>query len=92
VAATYFQNLLLGVGITMSPDLIYTYYATVPRLWGISPLRDQVIGGLIMWIPGGNMYEMAGLVLIWRLMDSSEKQARLRAKQVRLQRQGAALR
>ena len=34
-------------------DVLYPAYAAAPRVWGISPLDDQMIGGLIMWIPGG---------------------------------------
>ena len=88
-AATYFQNLLLGIYITMSPELIYTYYATVPRMWGIEAHRDQTVGGLIMWIPGGMMYGYTILILISRLMDYSEKQAQLQAQKARLKRQQA---
>jgi putative membrane protein len=88
-AGTYFQNLLLGIWITMSPELIYTYYATVPRLWGLEAHRDQVIGGLIMWIPGGMMYGYTILILISRMMDYSERQAEIKAEKARLQRQRA---
>lgn len=77
VAMTYFQNLLIGVGLTMSPELIYTHYATVPRIWGITPERDQMIGGLIMWIPGGMMYLISFLALIARLIIYTERQVRL---------------
>jgi cytochrome c oxidase assembly factor CtaG len=84
VIATYFQNLLIGVGITMSGTLIYTYYAGVPRVWGIDPIRDQTIGGLIMWIPGGMMYLMALLGLIALAVQESERRARLADSQRRL--------
>lgn len=42
----------IGAAITFSPDILYEWYGTVPRLWGISALADQQIGGLIMKIPG----------------------------------------
>lgn len=44
---------LLGAIITLSGTLIYQGYATVPRIWGITPLLDQRYGGLLMWLPGG---------------------------------------
>ena len=88
VIATYFQNLLIGVGITMSGTLIYTYYAGVPRVWGIDPIRDQTIGGLIMWIPGGMMYLMALLGLIALAVQESERRARLADSQRRLKFEG----
>lgn len=88
VVMTYFQNLLLGVSLTMSPELIYTHYATVPRIWGLSPERDQMIGGLIMWIPGGMMYLIAFLVLVARLVNYTEHRARLTDQKRLLAAQG----
>lgn len=43
----------LGAIITMANDVLYTWYAHVPRMWGIDPLYDQRIGGIIMWVPAG---------------------------------------
>jgi len=39
--------------ITFSNDVIYSFYETAPRIWDISPLTDQQLGGIIMkvsWI------------------------------------------
>lgn len=39
--------------LTFSNDVIYSFYETAPRVWGISPLADQQIGGITMkvaWI------------------------------------------
>jgi putative membrane protein len=44
---------IISVYITYSGALLYPAYANAPRIWGISPMEDQLIGGLIMWIPGG---------------------------------------
>ncbi|MCB9797543.1 MAG: cytochrome c oxidase assembly protein [Alphaproteobacteria bacterium] len=43
----------LGAFITVAPDVLYTWYAHVPRVWGVSPLADQRTGGIIMWVPAG---------------------------------------
>lgn len=43
----------LGAIITVSDYLIYQYYATQPRVFGLDPMVDQRVGGLIMWLPGG---------------------------------------
>ena len=37
----------------MADHVLYPAYSVAPRVWDISPLSDQEIGGLIMWIPGG---------------------------------------
>ena len=39
--------------ITYGGTLLYPAYASAPRIAGLTPLDDQLLGGLIMWIPGG---------------------------------------
>jgi len=53
----------LGALFTMSETIWYPLYGNRPSLFGLSPLEDQQLGGLIMWIPGGLAYVIAGLVL-----------------------------
>jgi cytochrome c oxidase assembly factor CtaG len=68
--ATIPFNAITGFVIANSESVIYTYYESVPRIWGFSVLQDQSIGGVIMWIPGSQMFFMAaGVVLgvmFWR--------------------------
>jgi cytochrome c oxidase assembly factor CtaG len=68
VLLAFFQNFGPSIVITMAPEPIYTHYTEVPRLWGISALEDQRIGGLIMWIPGGMMYAVAEIILVVRML------------------------
>lgn len=43
----------IGIFITMSKDVIYTFYAEAPRVFpGFTAIEDQVLGGIIMWVPG----------------------------------------
>lgn len=63
-------NMAAGVAIAFASQPIYTYYTTVPRLWGLTVMQDQMLGGVIMWIPGSMMYLMAALILISRLIQS----------------------
>jgi putative membrane protein len=44
---------IIAIYITMADHVLYTAYASAPRVWAISPQMDQYVGGLIMWIPGG---------------------------------------
>jgi putative membrane protein len=44
---------IVAVYITYGGTLLYPAYAAAPRIAGITPLEDQLLGGLIMWIPGG---------------------------------------
>ncbi|MEY3013655.1 MAG: hypothetical protein RIT45_2390 [Pseudomonadota bacterium] len=43
----------LGIIISLQEDVLYTFYLKVPRVFGLTPLADQQIGGLMMWLPGG---------------------------------------
>ena len=52
--------------ITFADQNLYPWYATAPRTWGLTPLDDQQLGGLIMWVPG-NLYLFAAIgVLFFR--------------------------
>ncbi len=68
VLAAVPPNMALGVILAFAGVVVYTYYEAVPRLWGIDPLTDQTIGGLIMWIPGSMMFIIAALILISQLL------------------------
>ena len=71
-------NMLLGVTLSFAETPIYPYYESLPRLYGLSVMDDQVWGGLIMWIPGSMMYVIAALALLARLLSSAEQSARIR--------------
>lgn len=58
----------LGALLTFSPAIWYPAYEGSTWAWGLSPLEDQQLGGLIMWMPGGLAYLAAGLVLMGRLL------------------------
>ena len=59
-------TMFLGALLTLAAHPIYPYYLTVPRLWGLSPLDDQRLGGLIMWIPGNLILLLVALILLAR--------------------------
>ena len=66
-------NMLLGVTLSLAESPIYPYYLGVPRLYGISVMDDQMIAGLIMWIPGTMMYIAAALILVARLFTNADR-------------------
>jgi cytochrome c oxidase assembly factor CtaG len=47
---------LLGATLTLAPELLYSLYADTPKLGGLTPLADQRLGGLIMWVGGGGLF------------------------------------
>jgi len=57
---------IVAVYIAYANSVLYPAYATAPRIWGISPMQDQLIGGLIMWIPGGLFFFAVISVIFFR--------------------------
>lgn len=52
--------------ITMTDRPLYTWYTLAARTWGLSPLDDQKIGGLLMWVPGNLWFFGAIAILFFR--------------------------
>jgi cytochrome c oxidase assembly factor CtaG len=53
----------LGALLTVAGTVWYPSYIGLTSSWGLTPLEDQQLGGLIMWIPAGVVYLIAGLAL-----------------------------
>ena len=73
VLAAVPPNMAAGATIAFSGQPIYTYYIGVPRLWGMTVMQDQMLGGTIMWIPGSMMYIIAALILVARWFQEEEQ-------------------
>jgi cytochrome c oxidase assembly factor CtaG len=63
---------LLGALITFAPVVWYPSYLQTTASWGLTPLEDQQIGGLIMWVPACLSYIIAGLALFAAWLRDSE--------------------
>ncbi len=73
-------NMFTGVAIAFAEQPVYPYYTTVPRLYGISVIFDQRLGGFIMWAPGSMMFILAALVFIGRVIGREERKPVLPAE------------
>jgi putative membrane protein len=60
--------------ITMAETVLYMYYAMGVHPFGLTPLADQVLGGLIMWIGQGVyiMFVFSGIFFRWAQREDSE--------------------
>ena len=56
--------MLVAALITLADGVLYPWYVSAPRVWGLSPLADQKLGGLIMWVPGG-MFDWVIMSIIY---------------------------
>ena len=61
----------LGALLTFSSFAWYPHYAATTLAYGFSALADQQLGGLMMWIPAGLVYVIAGLALAARMLGST---------------------
>jgi len=63
---------ILGALLTFAPHVWYSAYNTTTQAWGLTPLEDQQIGGLIMWVPASLIYLAAGLWLFAAWLKESD--------------------
>jgi cytochrome c oxidase assembly factor CtaG len=53
----------LGILLSLARRPIYPSQTSAAPQWGLTPMEDQQLAGLIMWVPGGLVYAGAALVL-----------------------------
>jgi hypothetical protein len=53
----------LGIFLALSPEAWYADYASRTGSWGLTPLEDQQLAGLIMWMPACLIYPAAAAAL-----------------------------
>ncbi|KSB91758.1 hypothetical protein AS593_06970 [Caulobacter vibrioides] len=71
LVATTVQMGLLGALLTFMPRALYAPHALTTTSWGLSPLDDQQLAGLVMWIPAASVYLAAALALLGRRLRSA---------------------
>lgn len=79
VFATMMHTGLLGALLTIAPRVFYPLQTQDAPLFGLTPLQDQQLAGLFMWVPGGAIYLAAGLWLIGRWLGSAGRRSQLPA-------------
>lgn len=65
----------IAAPITLAPRVLYPWYLEGPHPAGISPLSDQVLGGVLMWV-GDGIYIMCVFTLIfyrWSQRDDRDR-------------------
>jgi len=63
----------LGALLAFSGELWYPHYAGTTGVWGLTPIDDQQLGGIIMWVPGGGSYLIAALALFGLWLRNAER-------------------
>jgi putative membrane protein len=64
----------VGAPITMAQSVIYVFYMEAPHPFGLTPMADQVLGGLIMWVGQGVyiMFVFSGIFFQWSRREDTE--------------------
>jgi putative membrane protein len=70
--ASTVQMGFLGALITFTPRPLYTPHLLTTTAWGFTPLQDQQLGGVVMWVPGCVIFLAAASVVLWRVMQQAE--------------------
>ena len=52
--------------ITLADDVLYPYYLGQRSAWPLSPLTDQEVAGILMWLGGTVGYLIAGTIVFFR--------------------------
>ena len=69
--ASSVQMGLLGALITLSPRPFYAPHFLTTEAWGYTPLQDQQLGGVIMWVPGCTVFLVVAMIVLARCLAGS---------------------
>lgn len=72
----------LGALLTFASDPLYAPYVSAPRVWGLSPLGDQQLGGLIMWLPTNVPYLIALSIIFFQWVGERDLAERAAAGEI----------
>lgn len=75
VFTTAMHTGLLGALITFASQVWYHTYEGRTVLLGLTPVEDQQIAGLLMWVPGGVLFTLIGLALFAAWLGEAEARA-----------------
>lgn len=70
------QSVVLGALLSMSDRTWYLAHVASTAAWGLLPVEDQQLAGLIMWVPGGVAYSVAALALLVPVLSRNPQRAR----------------
>ena len=72
-AAVILPQAMIGALITFTPHDLYTFYDWCGRVYSLSALEDQKLGGLIIGIPPSMMNAMALILVLYALLSQQDR-------------------
>jgi cytochrome c oxidase assembly factor CtaG len=76
LGAAFVFSAFLGLGLTFAGSAFYDYYESAPRLWGLSPVEDQNLGGVLMTAEQSIVFLAAISYFLVRLLNEEEARER----------------
>lgn len=73
----------LGALMTFAGSVWYADHLPYVAAWGLTPLEDQQLAGLLMWIPSGMLYVAAAAALLGDWLESVDRRAATRERRMR---------
>jgi putative membrane protein len=70
----------LGLYLAWSTTALYPYYEQTPRIWGLTPVEDQNVGGVIMMVEQSLTLVIVMVALFVRMLVQSEEEQRRRER------------
>ncbi|PYQ79546.1 MAG: hypothetical protein DMG01_08410 [Acidobacteria bacterium] len=77
VFATAVHSGVLGALLTFSPRVWYPLYESTASRFGMTPLEDQQLAGLLMWVPASLVFIAGGLYFFAAWIRESERRAQI---------------
>jgi predicted membrane chloride channel (bestrophin family) len=71
--AAFVGSVFLALGLTFSETPFYDFYTEAPRLWGLSPSKDQNFGRILMNAEQAAVFLAAILYFVVRLVPGEER-------------------
>jgi cytochrome c oxidase assembly factor CtaG len=68
------QGTILGALLALARHPLYAAHFGTTRAWGLTPLEDQQLAGLLMWVPAGLVYLAALVPLALRVLRGPQPQ------------------
>ena len=75
LGAGFVASSFLGLALIFSSRPLYSYYEHTPRLWGLSPVRDQNLGGILMNAEQTVVFLLAIGWYVWHLLSEEDGSA-----------------
>lgn len=68
--AQMIQMGVLGALLLFAGRAIYAPHWQTTAAWGLTPLEDQQVAGLVMWVVGGGLYLLLASAMLWRALGT----------------------